>query len=33
MIPMVGDVAWILPSGAASYYRGRTLQVTFELAA
>jgi hypothetical protein len=34
MIPMLGEVAWVLPGGdTSSYYRGRTLQITFELAA
>jgi hypothetical protein len=33
MVPMVGEVAWILSGDVASYYRGRTTTITFELAA
>jgi hypothetical protein len=33
MVPMVGEVAWILSGDVASYYRGRTTNITFELAA
>jgi hypothetical protein len=33
MIPMVGEVAWILSGGVSSYYRGTTTNITFELAA
>lgn len=33
MVPMVGEVAWILQGGTISYYRGRTTNITFELAA
>jgi hypothetical protein len=33
MVPMEGHVAWILPGGEGSYYRGRTTNIAFELAA
>jgi hypothetical protein len=33
MIPMFGEVAWILPTGSQPYYRGRTTQVAYEVAA
>lgn len=33
MVPMFGEVAWMLPSGMLPYYRGRTKHIVFELAA
>ena len=33
MVPMVGEVAWVLPSGIMPYYRGRTTHIQFAFAA
>jgi hypothetical protein len=33
MIPTFGEVAWILPGGSQPYYRGRTTQFAYEVAA
>lgn len=33
MVPMVGDVAWILGGNVMSYFHGQTTDITFELAA
>ena len=33
MVPMVAEVAWILSGVVFSYFRGRTTNITFELAA
>jgi hypothetical protein len=32
MIPMAGEVEWVLPEGAFSYWRGRTLTAQYEFA-
>ncbi|MEO5816827.1 MAG: DUF6544 family protein [Gemmatimonadaceae bacterium] len=33
MVPMVGEVAWLVNGGVMSYFRGETTNITFELAA
>jgi hypothetical protein len=33
MVPMYGEVAWVVGGGVMSYFRGRTTSITFELAA
>ena len=33
MVPMYGEVAWIVGGGVMSYFRGRTTDITFDLAA
>jgi len=33
MVPMYGEVAWIVRGGIMAYFRGRTTNITFELAA
>jgi len=30
MIPMEGEVAWILPEGQKSYWRGRITSIQYE---
>jgi hypothetical protein len=31
-VPLEGEVAWILPSGAKPYWRGRLTQASYEVA-